>query len=47
VADVRAAFKDAKQADVEDVLDSLAALGILPAYQTGKTHRSEPTRGAA
>lgn len=32
VADVCAAFKGAKQADVEDVLESLAALGILAAY---------------
>jgi hypothetical protein len=47
VADVCAAFKGAKQADVEDVLERLAALGILAAYQTGKTRRWKPTRGAA
>jgi len=45
VADVCAAFKGAKRADVEDVLESLAALGHLATYQTGKTRRWKPTRG--
>jgi hypothetical protein len=44
VADVAAAFKGAKKADVEDVLDSLAALGILAAFETRKTRRWKPTR---
>ena len=44
VAEVAAAFKGAKKADVEEVLDSLAALGILATYETRKTRRWKPTR---
>jgi hypothetical protein len=47
VAEVAAAFKGAKKADVEEVLDSLAALGILATYETRKTRRWKPTRPAA
>jgi len=47
VAGVAAAFKGAKKPDVEEVLDSLAALGILVAYETGDTRRWKPTRGVA
>ena len=47
VVDVAAAFKGAKKPDVEEVLDSLAALGILAAYETRKTRRWKPTRGPA
>jgi hypothetical protein len=47
VADVAAAFKGAKKADVEEVLDSLAALGILATYETRKLRRWKPTRGSA
>ena len=36
VAEIAAAFKGAKRADVEEVLDSLAALGILVAYESRK-----------
>jgi hypothetical protein len=37
----------AKKADVEEVRDSLAALGILAAYETRKTRRWKPPRPAA
>lgn len=47
VAAVAAAFKGAKKADVEDVLDSLAALGIVAAYDTNGTRRWKSTRAAA
>ena len=36
---------DPPKPDVEEVLDSLAALGILAAYETRKTRRWKPTRG--
>lgn len=44
VADVVAAFKGAKKADVEDVLDSLTALGLLAAFETRNTRRWRTTR---
>jgi hypothetical protein len=44
---VVAAFKGAKKADVEDVLDSLAALGLLAAFETRKTRRWKSTRAGA
>ncbi len=47
MAGVAAAFKGAKKADVAEVLDSLAVLGILAAYETGKLRRWKPTRGSA
>jgi hypothetical protein len=47
VAEVAAAFKGAKKPDVEEVLDSLAALGILATYETRKTRRWKSTRPAA
>jgi hypothetical protein len=47
VADVVAAFKGAKKADVEEVLDSLAALGLLATYQTRKARRWKSTRPGA
>ena len=47
VAEVAAAFKGAKKADVEEVLDSLAALGILATYETRTLRRWKPTRGGA
>jgi hypothetical protein len=47
VAEVAAAFKGAKKANVEEVLDSLAALGILAAYETRHTRRWKPTRAAS
>ncbi len=47
VAEIAAAFKGAKKADVEEVLDSLAVLGILATYDAGGTRRWKPTRPAA
>jgi hypothetical protein len=47
VAEVAAAFKGAKKADIEEVLDSLAALGILATYDTRGTRRWKSTRPAA
>jgi hypothetical protein len=47
VSEVAAAFKGAKKADVEEVLDSLAALGILAAYEARGTRRWKSTRAAA
>jgi predicted component of type VI protein secretion system len=47
VAEVAAAFKGGKIADVEEVLDSLAALGILAAYEAAGTRRWKSTRTAA
>jgi hypothetical protein len=47
LAEVAAAFKGAKRAEVEDVLDSLAALGIVAAYESRKTRRWKTTRTAA
>jgi hypothetical protein len=44
LAEVADAFKGAKKAEVEDVLDSLAALGIVTAYESRKTRRWKPTR---
>jgi hypothetical protein len=46
-AEVAAAFKGANKADVEEVLDSLAAPGILAAYQSRGTRRWKSTRAAA
>jgi hypothetical protein len=46
-AEVAAAFKGAKKSDVEEVLDSLAALGILAAYEARGTRRWKSTRAAA
>ena len=46
-AEVAAAFKGANKADVEEVLDSLAALGILAAYDARGTRRWKSTRSAA
>jgi len=46
-AEVAAAFKGANKADVEEVLDSLAALGILAAYESRGTRRWKSTRAAA
>ena len=46
-AEVAAAFKGANKADVEEVLDSLAALGILAAYEARGTRRWKSTRAAA
>jgi hypothetical protein len=46
-AEVAAAFKGANKADVEEVLDSLAALGILAAYESRGTRRWKSTRTAA
>jgi hypothetical protein len=47
VAEATAAFKGAKKSDVEEVLDSLAALGILAAYESRGTRRWKSTRAAA
>jgi hypothetical protein len=47
VADVAAAFKGAKKGDIEDVLDSLTALGILAAYEARKARRWKRTRASA
>ena len=46
-AEGAAAFKGANKADVEEVLDSLAALGILAAYDSRGTRRWKSTRAAA
>jgi hypothetical protein len=46
-AEVAAAFKGANKADVEEVLDSLAALGILAAYEARGTRRWKSMRAAA
>ena len=46
-AEVAAAFNGANKADVEEVLDSLAALGILAAYEARGTRRWKSTRAAA
>jgi hypothetical protein len=46
-AEVAAAFKGANKAEVEEVLDSLAALGILAAYESRGTRRWKSTRTAA
>ena len=46
-AEVAAAFKGANRADVEEVLDSLAALGILAAYDARGERRWKSTRTAA
>jgi hypothetical protein len=47
VSDVAVAFKGAKKAEVEEVLDSPAALGILAAFEPRKTRRWKPTRTGA
>jgi hypothetical protein len=47
VAEAAAAFKGANKADIEEVLDSLAALGILAAYEARGTRRWKSTRAAA
>ena len=47
VEQVASAFKGAKRADVEDVLDSLAALGILAGYEATRARRWKLTRTAA
>jgi hypothetical protein len=47
VEQVASVFKGAKRADVEDVLDSLAALGILAAYDSNGARRWKLTRTAA
>jgi len=47
VADVATAFKGARKVDVEEVLDSLAALGILAAFETRRTRRWKATRPTA
>ncbi|MSP59109.1 MAG: hypothetical protein EXR72_02005 [Myxococcales bacterium] len=39
IADVAGAFKSAKRKEVEAVLDSLAALGLLLGYNEGGTRR--------
>jgi hypothetical protein len=43
-AEVAAAFKGPNKADVEEVLDSLAVLGILAAYESRGTRRWKSTR---
>jgi len=47
VEQVAGAFKGANKADVEEVLDSLAALGILAGYEAGGGHRWKLTRATA
>jgi hypothetical protein len=47
IEQVASAFKGAKRADVEDVLDSLAALGILAGYESNGARRWKSTRAAA
>jgi hypothetical protein len=46
-AEVAAAFKSTNKADVEEVLDSLAALGILAAYDARGERRWKSTGAAA
>jgi len=46
-SEVAAAFKGANKADFEEVLDSLAALGILAAYESRGTRRWKSTRAVA
>ena len=47
VEQVAGAFKGANKADVEEVLDSLAALGILAGYKSKGTRRWKLTRATA
>ena len=47
VEQVAGAFKGASRADVEEVLDSLAALGILAGYEAGGGRRWKLTRATA
>jgi hypothetical protein len=42
-----AAFKGAKKSDVEEVLESLEALGMLTGYQARGARRWKSTRSAA
>jgi hypothetical protein len=44
---VAGAFRGASRADVEEVLDSLAALGILAGYEAGGGRRWKLTRAMA
>ena len=44
---VASAFNGAKRGDVEDVLDSLAALGILAGYESNGARCWKSTRAAA
>ena len=44
VEQVAGAFKGASKGDVEEVLDSLAALGILAGYEAEGTRRWQLTR---
>ena len=44
---VAGAFKGANKGDVEEVLDSLAALGILAGYEAGGARRWKLTRATA
>jgi hypothetical protein len=44
VEQVAGAFKGANKGDVEEVLDSLAALGILAGYEAGGARRWKLTR---
>ena len=44
---VASAFKGANKGDVEEVLDSLAALGILAGYKAGGGRRWKLTRATA
>ena len=44
---VAGAFKGANKGDVEEVLDSLAALGILAGYESGGARRWKLTRATA
>lgn len=45
VDQVAASFKGAKKTDVEDVLDSLTALGLLVTFETSGTRQWRNTRG--
>jgi hypothetical protein len=47
VEQVAGAFKGASRADVEEVLDSLAALGILAGYEAEGARRWKLTRATA
>jgi len=47
VEQVAGAFRGASRADVEEVLDSLAALGILAGYEDGGGRRWKLTRATA
>jgi hypothetical protein len=44
---VAGAFNGANKADIEEVLDSLAALGILAGYEAGNGRRWKLTRATA